>query len=202
MKRSLSLWVGLTLLGLVAACGRFGGAGDQPAPTALPLISGPTSELRVRLVNRGAVAALRPVARNGDVVTWRTGDNITLSFQEGLIVASRGLGDDAMSIDNAGSRQASQGAAEGGYYPLFYSTLTPLFQIGYVVFQCQVTDQRSETVTVGGQARSTLRTNETCVSQDLSIENTYWRGRDGVMWKSRQWLGVTTGYIETERLAR
>ena len=51
------------------------------------------------------VATLAIVARNKTVETWQTGDRVSLSLDQGLVTATRGLGEDLMSADNSGTRR-------------------------------------------------------------------------------------------------
>mgnify|MGYP003897263681 CR=1 FL=1 len=111
---------GVALLGLLAACGPMNsnglGAGAaarvaaitglRPEPAAqapaLPtaaLAEGPGNVLMVTLLGRNAVAAMTRAGSNNSVETWRTAKGVTLSFRDGILVASRGLGGDLMGAN-------------------------------------------------------------------------------------------------------
>ena len=111
---------GAALLALLAACGPMNsnglGAGAaarvgaitglRPEPAAqapaLPtaaLAEGPGNVLMVTLLGRNAVAAMTRAGSNNGVETWRTAKGVTLSFRDGILVASRGLGGDLMGAN-------------------------------------------------------------------------------------------------------
>ena len=89
---------------------------------AAPQLIG-SERLRVSLPETGAVAVLGPVSRSGNVTVWQTLDGITLSFQRGVLIATRGLGDDLMSADVEGALDLLRGRDDGGYYPHIRSYL-------------------------------------------------------------------------------
>ena len=152
----------------------------------------------------GTSATLVPVARNGDVRTWSTADGVGLSYRDGLPVATRGLGVDLMNADVTGSIAAIAGRTPpgmvDGYYPRFHSHLDGAGQIRYLSFQCRVTARRTETITLIGQRHVVQRIDETCHLPETRVENSYWRGDDGTLWRTKQWLSEDAGYLITERL--
>ena len=67
---------------------------------------------------------------------------------------------------------------------------------------CREAGRRPETITLRGMTRQTTRVTERCTSPDVGFVNEYWIGADGLVWKSRQWIGARLGYLETSRLHR
>lgn len=157
--------------------------------------------MAVSVPSLNARAVFTPSARNGDVVTWRAPDNTTVSFNQGVLVSTRGLGDDLMGADIGQSLDAIQGGADD-FAPKIYSYMNGEFQSYFVSFQCRRTSSSAETVQVGGSSVRATRIDETCLNNERQIENTYWRDRAGTMVKSRQWISAGLGYLETERLDR
>ena len=147
---------------------------------------------------RGVVT---PVAQNGDVVTWRTLDNTTVSLDRGVIVSTRGLGDDLMGADIDQTLAALRGGA-GTFAPRIYGYMDGEYQAYFMTFQCRRTGTRSEVVQIGGTGIRATRIDETCLNNERQIDNTYWRNGNGVMVKSRQWVSAGVGYMETERAIR
>ncbi|TNF64868.1 MAG: YjbF family lipoprotein [Rhodobacteraceae bacterium] len=147
-------------------------------------------------------ATLVPVSRNGDVVTWQTGDQVSVSIRGGVIVATRGLGADLMSADAPGSIALANGGGPGGTYTRFHTFLDGENQVQYQAFNCRLRGRVREAIEIIGQRHDTLRTDETCFTEGFVAENIYWRGGDGTLWKSRQWLGHVTGYVTMERLKK
>lgn len=147
----------------------------------------------------GASATLAISGRNGDVTTWRAADGVALSLRGGVLVATRGLGNDLMSADAGGTRAMLQGGGGAGYYPRFHSYLDGEDQTAFRAFQCRETGRRAEQIAIAGRNWATLRISETCVSRGLKIENTFWRS-GGLTVRSRQWVSQSAGYVETQRL--
>lgn len=142
-----------------------------------------------------------PSARRGSVTTWRTADNATFSFDRGVIVSTRGLGDDLMGADVAHSIAASTGGA-GDWAPRINGYMNGEYQSYFMTFQCRRTGTQSEQIALSDRSVSATRITETCVNDERQIENIYWRNGNGVMVKSRQWVSPNVGYMETERVIR
>jgi len=185
---------------LLSGCDRVGGAlglTGTVGATAPQLIG--SERLRVTLPDRGAEAVLGPVSRIGDVTVWQTLDGITLAFRDGVLVGTRGLGDDLMSADVSGDVAMLRGFTGEGYHPHIRSYLDGEDQTVFRSYQCRRTAQGRETTSDGP---ATHRIEMRCASPQDSFTNVYWLDGAGAVTKSRQWVGPTTGYMETERVAR
>ena len=193
--------VGITLLLLLGlgACAQPVVPNLRGTITRAQLDTVATPLLLAEITGRAAQATLVPWGENGGVVTWRTADNVSLSFADGVAVATRGLGDDLMSADVTGTVQAIAAGA-GAEYPRHHSYMDGENQIAFRSFNCQMGASQPEQLNSFGTPRRVSRLYETCHSLEETIENTYWVGSDGTMWRSRQWLGATLGYMTTERL--
>jgi hypothetical protein len=184
---------------LLAACGR--GAPDprgQITRAQLDTVQQPL--MLAELPTLGTAASLQQGAVNAEVVTWITPDRVSLGFRGGVLVASRGLGQDLISADVAGTLAAIEHGARG-YYPKFHSYLDGEHQTRFRAFQCQVTARRPERITSFERIYATTRVEETCHSPGLKVVNRFWIG-DGITWKARQWVSPNAGYLLTERLVR
>lgn len=191
----------MLLLGLLtlAACSRSApDVRGQITRAQLDTVQQPL--LFAELDSLGTAASLVQGGRNGAVVTWLTADRVGLSFHDGLLVATRGLGQDLISADVSGTRRALAGGA-GRYHARLYSYLDGEHQTQYRAFKCLITDRRPETIDIFDHVHATTRVEETCYSTDLEVVNRYWTG-GGVMWKSQQWVSPFAGYLLTERLVR
>jgi len=197
MKHALPL-----LLLLFVACNREPGLTPRDVLTRDQIDGFNQPVLLAEIEALETAATLIHHSVNGSVVTWTTGDQVTLSFQDELLIATRGLGDDLMSADVANSIQMLRGKIESGHYPRFHSYLDGEYQTQYRSFQCKRGTAISETVTIFSRNHATTRIEEHCVSPGLEITNIYWRGTDGFLWKTRQWVSPTVGYVATEQLAR
>ncbi|MEX0317507.1 MAG: YjbF family lipoprotein [Ruegeria sp.] len=146
-------------------------------------------------------ATLAPSSRNGTVRTWASGDLVSLSFRQGVLVASRGLGHDLMSADVGGTLAMLEGQS-AGYYERFHTYLSGEYQTVHRAFQCQRSGTWAERIVIFDRPQDTTRVEESCVSPGLTLTNIYWRGPDGFWWKTRQWVSPGAGYLTTERLIR
>lgn len=171
--------------------------------------------LRATVENRGAVALLGPISTSatGERI-WQTADGITLTLRRGVIVATRGLGEDLMSA--AGGRA---GATLRTHY-----TIAGTEQTRATRLDC-ATASVAAPVTVLGQRHATRRITETCTATvqprlasgtgllggvlalappadpaPQQIVNTFWVDSGGTLRKSRQWVSNSVGYITIERL--
>jgi hypothetical protein len=186
----------LCLVFLVAACGR-GGIDPRLTVSSRLIERSQTPLLFAEVPEIRGGGVLRPSGANGDVLTWQTPDNRSFSFQNGVLVGTRGLGFDLMSADVSGTLAALSGAT--GQYELFHSTLDGDNKTDFRSFTCAMEAPVAEVIDVFGTVRATMRYDETCHAFGLSIENSYWIG-DGVVWKARQWISEGLGYLITEQL--
>ena len=134
------------------------------------------------------------------VVTWRTADNVTLSYRDGLLVATRGLPEDVMSADVAGTRAALAGGPRADY-PRFVSYLGPDDETLFRAFRCTMQDAGPDPVQSFGRVFPATLLRETCYSTGLTVENRYWVAPGGGIRRSFQWLGPELGSLETEQLS-
>ncbi len=146
---------------------------------------------------RRVAATLVPVGQNGGVRTWQTRDGVQIATQNGLVIASRGLGFDLMSADIGGTSAALRGG------PLRYTRLVTYLsgdaQTIVVPQTCVMTAQGRQRHPANGIPVKVFV--ERCQTRD-SFENTYHIGPDGTLWWSRQWVSAGVGALEIERIRR
>lgn len=158
--------------------------------------------LLAEIPDMNVAATLVVQSERGDVRTWITGDQVSLAFSDGVLVGTRGLGQDLMSADVTRTRQVLNGAPGTSYYLRFHSYLDGENQTVFRSFQCRVTAMKDEIVTLFERRYTTRMIEETCNTPDIAVVNRFWQGRGGILWKSRQWVSPGVGYLETERLVR
>lgn len=146
-------------------------------------------------------ATLVEMGRRDGVVTWRTRDFAALSYRDGLLVATRGLGFDLMSADVSGSRAALSGGPAQGYTRLA-SFLGPEDDTVFRAFVCEMRNAGSDSVQSFGLTFPALRMEETCYGKNLRIDNRYWVAPGGGLRRSIQWVSPEVGYLETEQISR
>jgi hypothetical protein len=145
---------------------------------------------------------LRQYSLNNSVQTWKSRDGVSLSFRQGVLVATRGLGDDLMSADVSNTLGMLASDPHTEYYTRFQTYLDGEYQSRFRSFQCQETGTKQEIISIFGKEHQTTRTEETCFSLSIEISNIYWRGVDGLLWKTKQWVSPSIGYLVTERLVK
>ncbi|MDO8881459.1 MAG: YjbF family lipoprotein [Pseudotabrizicola sp.] len=155
-----------------------------------------TPVLLATIDSRGQQALLGEVQQNQGVATWSTLDDVTVSFRNGVIVATRGLGNDLMASDGlAVSRQA-------GTKSRIYTHLDGEDKSVRRRFSCNVLPRGSEVIEIVEVSYTTLRVSENCSADGAVFQNDYWFSSDQKIRKSRQWISDDVGYLTVEDLRR
>ena len=118
----------------------------------------------------------------------------------GLLVATRGFGDDLMAADVSdlmtafGSPRAAQGLVR------IHDTLSSEEKIVRMSYLCDLTAPVSDNTLVAGVGSvSAQRRVETCFGPGgTSFQNTYWIAPDGLVRASDQWAGPRLGMLRIE----
>lgn len=159
--------------------------------------------LLVSLPKQNLAATLQVTDRKGPIVTWRTLDNVTLTFAGPALIGTRGLRDDLMTLDAHDTSEALRRArVSQRTYPRVYEHLDGEDQIRKSVYHCQITSRSADSYRDLHRPRAAQKTTERCRAPQHEIENTYWIATDGTLLKSQQWVSHGTGYVITERLVK
>ena len=159
--------------------------------------------LKVDVEKRGAVAVLGLLTQSNGTQTWVTADGITLTLRDGMIIASRGLGDDLMSAAVPASATIARGtgSVERRHYYLFggeIETLAP--------FTCALASKGRETLVVYSLSYAVTHVTEACAGTSdgaaVSFTNEYWIEGSGKIRQSRQWLGAGVGFLDLTEINR
>ncbi|MGJ8611014.1 MAG: YjbF family lipoprotein [Octadecabacter sp.] len=153
--------------------------------------------LRISVISLEATGLLYRVGENGTKVTWINDETMTFTFDDGLAVGTRGLGDDLMGSDVAGAKRSFH---SGGSHMRTLDFLNSLAQIERKTYECQTVQTGRETITIYERRYATTVFDETCTGEYGDFKNTYWRDSNGVIWQSRQWISAGIGYIGYQRL--
>lgn len=178
------------------------GIGADPKP-AVPVIApevanaAPGDVLLVKIIARDAVAPMTKVGQNGDAVTWISPGKVTMTFEDGILVATRGLGDDLMGADPVGVRAALD--AGGGTATRRQSFLSSEDQIFTREMTCTIARQGPETVQTISGPRDAVKFFEDCKGPLLEFRNTYWMAGGGIL-RSRQAVSAGEGFIQVDQL--
>ncbi len=187
--------------------GLFNRGGDDPAPFSATRASlaeaGITQPVLVaRMPEVGIAVGLLEYRTTRGVTIWRSLDGNTLSTASGLLRNTRGFGFDLHSLETDGVHHAlSRG--EAAEYSRLFRAVDGEGSLVVVRLYCALRPEGAERVDVLGRGYDTQRFSETCHvdgQQEPVFVNTYWRGRGGEIWKSRQWAGPELGYADLERV--
>lgn len=129
------------------------------------------------------------VGQNGAVSTFTTPDGVSFALNDGMLVATRGLGSDLMTADVADSRRAIKAGGGAGIVRI-HRYLDGEEQIFVRSFVCDVTPDGQ-----GG-----LR--ERCQGETQAFENVYRLDAQGKIASSRQWISPERGAVVLESVTQ
>ena len=175
------------------------GGGGVPDPERLAALAkasfkGPL--ILAQIEKAGLLTALGETGRNGAVRTFATPNEQTLVFRDGLLTATRGLGNDLMSAKTAAVAalilNRRPGTAARTYrYLDGEGTERPL------PMECAVVTGPTKSFDFAGRHYDTVQMDETCraARQSLSVSNSYWVTAEGTVALSHQWIGPALGHV-------
>jgi Group 4 capsule polysaccharide lipoprotein gfcB, YjbF len=179
-------------------------AQDVAAPNAAldfspQTIAANTSQFQIFTINALTVQAPgRLIQDNGIDQTWASQSGFTASYRDGLLVATRGLGDDLMASDTGQVRAVL--AQGGGQAERAVDFLDDFDRIETVRFACEIAAQGREVVDLGLRQPELAKYEETCSSPTLVFTNIYWLDDAGEILQSRQFVSQTVAYLRSNRL--
>lgn len=145
------------------------------------------------------------ISKNGDSDVFMTFDNKTITFEHGVMVATRGLGADLMWLDATETLAAMKSrTVKSTTTKRIHKTLDGENRATGQVFDCRYKETgRQKVVSVHKQFNLT-RITEDCASESkpgAEYSNEYWVDiPTGIIWKSRQWAGPVIGYLAIDVL--
>ncbi len=140
----------------------------------------------------------RIVQANGEEVTLALQSGPTAAFDAGVLTATRGFGDDLLTIDAPGLLPILR--AGGGTLTRTTETLDSQDQVVTARYACTVTEAGRETVNLGLREASLRRLDENCRGESLVFDNIYWLDDRGEIVASRQYVSPTVAYLRANRL--
>lgn len=172
----------------------------QAAPpitrAALAGVNGPV--LLVEVPSRGSRGTLVLAQLNAGVATYVSADNLSLMIRNNaLIVGSRGFGPDLMAADITGLAPAL--VRGSGRYARTMQFLNGEDRITTDRFDCTVTSQGVDPITVLGRPHRTRKMVEVCTTAAGNFTNTYWV-EDNEVWQSRQWISRDVGSVLLQKV--
>lgn len=166
---------------------------------ALKATSGPVA-LMVLEKNPSALTVMTPVESNAGAQTWMGASRQSITLKGGVLVGTRGLGDDMMAA-NAGAAQRAVRARAPSSYRREYDHLTGLGYTSKLNVSCTLSMVKKEKVAIGRINAAASVMKEDCAhSAGIAFENFYWVSGSGRILKSRQWVSQGTGYLVVQPL--
>ena len=186
------------IVGLVTA--RVVGA-PPPAPAGLgvsqeQVLANPGTYMRVNIRNLNQWDTFAQAGQNGARVTWVNGRNLSLTLEDGIMVATRGLPRDLMGADASGTVRAIR--AGGGNSQRTHEYLTDLDGISPRLLQCRIASKGPETIERLQNALISVRFEEECEGDELRFTNIYWVNRAGLIIRSLQAVSPDAGYLQID----
>lgn len=182
--------VGRTVAGSVIAQRTDDGGGVTATDATLRNFNAPLLVLTDLKENRDAVIGIVS-DRDGNVI-WKSADNLTITLRDGMMVASRGFGEDLMSADVPKVRGGTGEVVRDHYYLGGDELITRSR------FFCDLSSPGSERIIVTGVASTARVVVEDCRGEGETFENRYWIEPGGLIRKSIQWMSPSRGSFEIE----
>lgn len=148
-----------------------------------------------RIEDSGGEARLSLFGENRSVLTYMSPDRVSLSYDNGLLIATRGLPGDLMVADLRGVQAALSGKSMR--YTRIFKHLDGEGQSTTLNFTCTINSLGSQEIEIAGRALPLSGYRESCSGSHGTFTNQLWRDRTGVIRVSKQWSGPLPGYIET-----
>lgn len=216
MIRTVLLPLLIVLAGLgLQSCGDSTAEGNSPykEQTVLKLLArfGEKYEENVAQITPGQAAALRqvleadgqpiilaqypalrylqlmaPFGQNRDVTTWSSTEFQSLALRQGMLVSSRGFGNDLMGTVGPTTAQVARGA---GTTIRQYVHLDGADQRVTREFRCNLATTGSEVIQVLARTYQTRKVVENCSGATGAFQNSFWFDGTGRMRQSEQMLG-------------
>ena len=156
-----------------------------------------SDRLLLNVFERGAASAMVHIGTNGSRITWVSAEAISVTLEDGVVIATRGLGGDLMGteapVKGAGFRIASN-------YLRTHDFLNGLGQIVHREFRCETFFWKDETLEISARSYETKAYREVCEGEQNRFTNTYWLTPNGTIQQTRQWISPEVGHIGYQRL--
>ncbi len=195
-------------LGSVVTGGKIGG--ESGAASAVPVIAAPgTAALPTEELNAAPGKYIRVSARsferwdtmlnagsNGSRITFVDSANFSVTLENGLVVATRGLPRDLIAADVAQSWRAIQSG--GGNSQRRHEFLTNLDAISTELLQCRIASQGSESIERLEKSQNATKFEEVCEGETFQFTNVYWVNGAGKIIRSLQAISPEAGYLQID----
>lgn len=171
-------------------------AGQPIAVTEDDLLNNPGTYLRVNIRDLNRWDTMVTAGENSARTTWINGQSTTVTEENGIIAATRGLPRDVMAADTAPTWNAIR--AGGGTVKKRMEFLDDQDQILTRVLQCRIVSAGSDPVSRLQRTYPATRFDEKCSGEGLSLANIYWLNPSGRIIRSLQAVSPDAGYLQVD----
>ena len=157
----------------------------------------------IEVLNEDQIATLSAFPGSTLNEVWLSADGRTVTTQNGMLIATRGMNYDLMGADVGAASYSLEKTITGKREPhhlRFYKYLAADNQDKIIEYSCVFSKESQETIFIFEKPYKTLRMSEDCESGGLQFKNTYWVEKNGMIRKSQQWHGHNIGLILIERV--
>lgn len=154
-------------------------------------------QIRIKVPARNGVAFLGIRSTSGRIVTWQTSDGISLTLRDGILLETRGFGEDLMSAQVPAAAQISTSTGPTARAAFYLDGADRTIRHD---FACTLAPGGPAVIEVLERTYDTRRVTETCTGPTASFTNQYWFEASGKLRKSTQWVSRTVGFLELEML--
>lgn len=188
---------------------RVTGRGATKAPAAAPLsaeqmaaralASNPAPLIYVGLESAGTAQVMAMTGSNGAMRTYMTTNEQALIIRDGMLVGTKGLGNDLAVAEADGPSALIRGRRAGEAS----RTMRLLDGEGVerpLPMRCTVSAGGNKSFGFAGTSWSATQMAETCVAGPLKVENSYLVTSGGQIPVSRQWVTPQLGYVSIQTI--
>ena len=149
-------------------------------------------------VSEDVASVFAAASLNRGMQTWVSDEDKSLSLRNGVIIATRGLGNDVMATDIS---QVYPALVRGsGRAVRTNDYLDGEDRIVRQQYTCEIATLRRELIAIFQRKHETRVIRETCTGEDVSFRNLYWIDAAGLIWQSRQWISPRVGAVDIQIL--
>ena len=167
----------------------------------------PVSAMEIVLESRNITALISPYASRSDgssgtIDTWRNAANSQIVLDNGVLIATRGAGNDLGSaLVTSVVKSVKKRKAFSGPHVLYVSGFDN--RSTQIKLECKMEVLGQTRIEIVGHSHNVVHLQEGCISPIGSVTNDYWVDSvDSTVWQSRQWAGPSLGYLKLRVLKK
>lgn len=194
LGRVVAMLFALASLGALAACGKRAVV-DLNSISRDKIEALATPIMRATVPARGIDVLLSIREQKGNVVTWEAANGYTFTFRDGVLIETRGIGQDLMSASAPSSGRIASGTADQrSYFFLGDDDVTERRD-----YSCTPQTVGTEALTIYGRTHTVRHVTESCLRSQGKLMNQFWF-EGGTLRQSQQWISPSAGHAIFSRV--